>query len=1147
MFSDAIIRIQKLSRKFREYLANFLDFVALLSFRGGKAPDDQDIITLTMQSVCKRLVVNRLYRGMTILFSTGLMLLLLGTMLTRILLEFSFGLFVYYLVSLAVLFFVFLRLVLFPLCSLSSREKIALFIEQQYPSLNNSLISSIQLTRHTLRGKAAKYSGQMISKLIHNTASQLKILDMDRIVGKGFPVPSGIILIVSLVVFIAIYAFNHSYFHRNIPLLFSYFGAAGGITEKDFAIYSGPVLGDITLMYQYPLYTGLQKRVVYNTSGDIRAIKGSEVQISALSDRSLLSAEIIINNSVRVPLIVENSKTIKGTLSLFESGSFVFETTDLSGKVFRDPALHTIQVDQDQFPSVSINSPAKDLTVTEKDTIELQYNAKDDFGISETTLVFERENERNARKIASFGKRQTEYVGAYRWSLSELDLRSEEKIAYYIEVKDNDTISGPKTGSSKIYYLEVYGFRKKHQELIHLQEMLMREMLHLLADELTRRMDDERCTSKDYLALSQEDIQVRIERINNLFTDILAGMQEDTMANFSVYYSLENMRNKFLRITDRKQRAVMRSIWDAYESDIPVSVLNELQKIQDEEIAGVEDIILLLNEIIEKQKVEDILDTGKNLIQSQNTIEKLLDKLREGGDEKLNEKVLSEIRRIEETIQQMMEKLMKMAQGEHMDEFLNADALKKIEQNDIMEELNAMKDAFNKGDIDATLQAAQRLLSALQDMMNQMKSSSQNFADASFGDMLRDMDRLSEKISGLENKEREIAENTDKMKREMQERTSETMENTLKSFFEKQEKRVEMIKKDLAGSKEILAENTLLQEYLRVNRDLKRITEEREAMASRLSEFFGSEEDIGQFQRDSERLSELFRENAVLNREINKDPMQRDFLSLYRDLPQTEEKISHLEEMIRGWEAKEALDLAKEMLQNLGQLQNRMQNVLERKDDAEKRVMPKRDLEVAEKVIDAANQNQQIVQDLESVMQSLEEQLLSSLTEEDRSTLESYADEQQKLQEEAEELVDMADTLSRQNPFMDENADKQLDMAARSMGKAKGKLEKHDAQGAAIDERDSLYHLAQARKNMEVSKDRIEKGMMGGGIPMPGYVRGKREEGLYGFSPEKVEIPSEEAYKVPKEFRQDILDALKEGLPEKYKELNKDYYQRLVD
>ena len=82
---------------------------------------------------------------------------------------------------------------------------------------------------------------------------------------------------------------------------------------------------------------------------------------------------------------------------------------------------------------------------------------------------------------------------------------------------------------------------------------------------------------------------------------------------------------------------------------------------------------------------------------------------------------------------------------------------------------------------------------------------------------------------------------------------------------------------------------------------------------------------------------------------------------------------------------------------------------------------------------------------------------------------------------------------------------------------------------------------------MGMAKERIAKGMMGEGIPMPMPFRGRMEEGQFGASTEKVEIPSEEAYKVPKEFREDILNALKEGLPEKYKDLNKDYYQRLVD
>ncbi|MFN3531755.1 MAG: DUF4175 family protein, partial [Candidatus Brocadia sp.] len=916
---------------------------------------------------------------------------------------------------------------------------------------------------------------------------------------------------------------------------------------KEMIAYPCPIIGDITVSYRYPLYSGLQPKTMYNTSGDIKALKGSEIQMSAISDRALISAGIILNNSTKIPFVVENSNTIKGVLSLLESGTYVFETTDSRGRTFQDTIPHTIQLEADQFPEILVNAPAKDMTVNEKDTVELKYTAKDDFGIGEISLVFEQENERKTRTLATFGKKQLQYSGVYLWSLSELGLRPDDKIAYHLEVKDNDTISGPKVSSSKTYYLEIYSSKKKHQELVQLQEALLQETLHMLSDDLTKRIDDEKCTSKDYLVMTQDGIQERAERIINLFTDILVGMQDDTMANYSVYYSLENLKNKFRDVTDKKRMAIRQSVLTISGDTIPVPVLNELQKAQDEEVVEVENVILFLNDLIKKQKLEDVLDAGKNLIQSQNNIEKLLDKLREGEDSKLNEKVLSELKKIEETIQQMMEKLMQMAQGEHLDEFLNADALKNLEQDDIMKELDAMREAFSKGDLNAAMKAAQKLLAALQEMMNKLKSSAQDLADSTFSNMLRDTNQLLDKISELENKERELTENTDKLKRDIQKRTSELTQETLKSFFEKQGKRLEAIRKDINEAKDILAKNELLQEYLQVNRELKRMSEERETMASRFGEFFGGEEDMLPPQEEFNKVAELARKNAELNREINKDPLQRDFLSMSRELPQSEETLSHLEEMLNGWDVKESLNLARELSTNLNQWNSRMQHTLEQKRIAQKEEVSGKDREVPEKVGDAAHQNQQIIKDLESMMQTLEEQQLAGLTQEDQDALQKYAERQKELQKEAENLEEMADQLSRQNPFMDENADKQLDMASKSMEGAAQKLGKNDVQGAVIDERESLYRLAEAKKGMEMAKEHIAKGMMGAGMPMPRPFRGRMEEGQFGVSTERVEIPSEEAYKVPKEFREDILNALKEGLPEKYKDLNKDYYQRLVD
>ena len=69
----------------------------------------------------------------------------------------------------------------------------------------------------------------------------------------------------------------------------------------------------------------------------------------------------------------------------------------------------------------------------------------------------------------------------------------------------------------------------------------------------------------------------------------------------------------------------------------------------------------------------------------------------------------------------------------------------------------------------------------------------------------------------------------------------------------------------------------------------------------------------------------------------------------------------------------------------------------------------------------------------------------------------------------------------------------------------------------------------------------------GGGFPFPfAEDAGGREGDGTDPSHEKVEIPGAEAYKVPAEFRKDLLDAMKQGAPEPYKGDLQRYYEELV-
>ena len=65
-----------------------------------------------------------------------------------------------------------------------------------------------------------------------------------------------------------------------------------------------------------------------------------------------------------------------------------------------------------------------------------------------------------------------------------------------------------------------------------------------------------------------------------------------------------------------------------------------------------------------------------------------------------------------------------------------------------------------------------------------------------------------------------------------------------------------------------------------------------------------------------------------------------------------------------------------------------------------------------------------------------------------------------------------------------------------------------------------------------------------GGITV--VMPGQGQSGILGTREGKVSVPREKDYKPPKEFRQDIMDSLKDKLPEKDKEDIEEYYKRLL-
>ena len=162
------------------------------------------------------------------------------------------------------------------------------------------------------------------------------------------------------------------------------------------------------------------------------------------------------------------------------------------------------------------------------------------------------------------------------------------------------------------------------------------------------------------------------------------------------------------------------------------------------------------------------------------------------------------------------------------------------------------------------------------------------------------------------------------------------------------------------------------------------------------------------------------------------------------------------------------------------------------------------------------------------------------MSEPDRQQMSELGKQQQQLQQQARQLQQQMDSINDRAPVFNEDAQQQMDQAAQRMQGAGERLGDKDPSRAQGEEQGALQALRSIQQGLEQAGNGQGKK---GGVPLPmrsgmGRGRGERHE--------KVAIPDEDPNAAPRDFRKDVMDAMKQGAPDRYKDQNKKYYEELV-
>jgi len=191
-----------------------------------------------------------------------------------------------------------------------------------------------------------------------------------------------------------------------------------------------------------------------------------------------------------------------------------------------------------------------------------------------------------------------------------------------------------------------------------------------------------------------------------------------------------------------------------------------------------------------------------------------------------------------------------------------------------------------------------------------------------------------------------------------------------------------------------------------------------------------------------------------------------------------------------------------------------------------------------------------------------------ALSDTDKRSLRELAHRQDVLKERTEELHEKLESLFQLFPQLDPKIVQNIGEAGKEMGSAHNRLGQLDSRGAVPPERGALERLSQSQQQMQQSMQQMAQRGQLGNMPMARLYRQGRflpfgsltplpgmpqfpefdiESGFTGLDTEKFHLPGKDEYKAPRNFREEILESLKQGVPPQMKEQIERYFKNLSE
>ncbi len=475
----------------------------------------------------------------------------------------------------------------------------------------------------------------------------------------------------------------------SVSASFKYFITAKGIRSDTFfvKVINRPVITGLTLRAFPPAYSKLPV-VVQKDNGNFNGLPGTLLKLSITSSKPLDSALVLLGSG-KFRRMKVNNNSASASIRVLKNINYRFRIIDTDKIENVNPIEYSVQLEKDAYPVIEIIKPEKDVKLGSENLLPFIIDLSDDYGFSSLKLfyrlsqsAFKKTEEKFKSVIIPIDKSRKEDEIFYNWNLFPLSLTENDVVSYYLEIKDNDNVSGPKSTKTGLRTIRVPSLNELFNEADTTQEVSESDLkktygeakklqkdLENLSNELKKnkkKISWEEKQKIEQAAKNFKQLQKKAEKIGKRLEKMRKELQKNKLLSketLKKYLELQKLFNEMTssdlkKAFEKMQQMLQSMMRDKAEMSVENMKFNEeaLRK-------SLERTINLLKRVQIEQKMDELLKRTTKLAKKQKDItNKLKEKKKLSPQEKesLNKKqqsVKKDLNRLGKEMKKLAEKM----------------------------------------------------------------------------------------------------------------------------------------------------------------------------------------------------------------------------------------------------------------------------------------------------------------------------------------------------------------------------------------------------------------------------------------------------------------------------------------------------------